>query len=106
MQVQTAKGVVTITWAEREQLLARLQPKAGVRRAQRGRKPPDPPETHREIVAAFAAFAAVGVSRPVSLNAEQRRELLTASSGFELDPDTVVNGEPTVSSGGFYVNGV
>ena len=75
------EGVVAITWAERELLLARLEPDARVRR---GRKAPDPPESHREIV---TAFAAIGVSRSVELSAEQRQELIAVLDGWDDLPD-------------------
>jgi hypothetical protein len=87
VQVQAAQAVVPITWASREQLLDRLQPKTArhpARAERRKRKPPAPPEAHREIV---AAFTAVGVSRPVSLTSAQRGELRLLLDGWDEMPD-------------------
>jgi hypothetical protein len=81
VQVKTPRRVVTITWAERELLLARLQPDTESRRATtRHRKPPEVPEMHHAMV---AAFMAVGVSRPVVLRAKERQVLLAVLDGWE-----------------------
>jgi hypothetical protein len=57
-------------------------------RDRRGRKPPEAPKLQfREIV---AAFTAVGVSRPVDLDAELRRELRAVLDGWEEMPDGLV----------------
>ena len=80
VEVQTAQRVVVITWEERERLLARLLTPDVVPRGRTAVVP----ESRREIV---RAFTAVGASRPVSLTAGQRDELLAVLSVFDLALD-------------------
>jgi hypothetical protein len=87
VQVKTPRRVITITWTERELLLARLQPDTESRRATtRHRKPPEVPETHHAMV---AAFMAVGVSRPVVLRAKERQVLRAVLDGWDDLPDVL-----------------